>query len=603
MCFEYASCVGVTVGLGPVGFLLPFVGLLGGIGQGYPGDYFHSQIVKTETYANRYRSAFNLLGDNDITRTFRARIDARPDPSAGSTQLTLDRYLASTNDVMSGFYEATAQLDQKYKFVNDFDPRADVSFKDKVEEAIDFGLNKDLAQQFGYDRLKARAFNFNAVVAQYFGFDLATAAATYKQYYFRSGSRGVPSYDYLSVDPESGLDSVDEDTIDRILTTKYFTDIGNRVPVGSPAYEKVYADIKYLRASNTSWFPAPPISGLPPLLNGGNSFATLEELLVTRANDVAPDGVKKPFVTPPAPALPDISIRLSQVSQFLQQIRDVSTNVNLFKDGLVYGYLTSTVPGLQDSVYEFDNDGVPFNSGQIAGDVLAQLQGILQVGAGGTGATAGAGIVLGGGETVVAVPVGSGVVVLSAELARQGGILVNNAGSNLGQDFSKFFSQSPLEGYVNRGNFAPRGERSGGSINETQRTFSNEEKLTAETLQKEGYTVESLPESNVESVRSPDSLVTDPLTGKQLKVEFKNLKSNPEKPIADSRNILSLLNDSLDGQGQARHLIFNSKGSGLTPDEALRAFRRINGITRGKIDSVRIIGDGFDISTAYPYAP
>jgi hypothetical protein len=100
MCLEYASCVGVTVGLGPGAFfLVPFVGLLGGVGQGYPGDYFHSQIVKTENYANRYRSAFNLLGDSDITRTFRARIDARPDPSAGSTQLTLDRYLAGTNNM------------------------------------------------------------------------------------------------------------------------------------------------------------------------------------------------------------------------------------------------------------------------------------------------------------------------------------------------------------------------------------------------------------------------------------------------------------------------------------------------------------------------
>jgi hypothetical protein len=505
---------------------------------------------------------------------------------------------------MSSFYEAAAQLDQKYKFINDFDPRADVSFKDKVEEVIDFGLNKDLAQQFGYDRIKAKAFKFNAVVAQYFGFDPAIAASTYKQYVSVGGARGVPSYDYLSVDPESGLDSADEDTIARALATSYFTATqGNRFPAGGPIYEKAYADIKYLRASNPSWFPAPQpqiggLFGLPYPVS-----ATLEEQFVVRANDVASDGVKKPFVTPPAPALPDISIRLSQVSQFLQQIRDVSTNVNLFKDGLVYGYLTSTVPGLQDSVYEFDNDGVPFNSGQIAGDVLAQLQGILQVGAGGTGATAGAGIVLAGGETVVAIPVGSGVVVLGAELARQGGILVNNAGSNLGQDFSKFFSQSPLEGYVNRGNFAPRGERPGGSINETQRTFSNDERPTAETLQKEGYTVEALPESNIESVRSPDSLVTDPLTGKQLKVEFKNPKSKPEKPIADSRNILSLLNESLRGEGQARHIIFNAKGSGLIPDEALRALRRINGIARGRVDSVRIIGDGFDISTAYPYAP
>lgn len=61
------------------------------------------------------------------------------------------------------------------------------------------------------------------------------------------------------------------------------------------------------------------------------------------------------------------------------------------------------------------------------------------------------------------------------------------------------------------------------------------------------------------------------------------------------------VNRSLGGEGQARHIIIDARGSGLLQLEAERSFRRVSGVRRDKLDSLRIIGDDFDVSTQYPY--
>ncbi len=45
-------------------------------------------------------------------------------------------------------------------------------------------------------------------------------------------------------------------------------------------------------------------------------------------------------------------------------------------------------------------------------------------------------------------------------------------------------------------------------------------------------------------------------------------------------------------------MVIDARGSGLTEVEAQRGLARARNITRGKIDSIRIMGDGFDITAA-----
>jgi hypothetical protein len=160
------------------------------------------------------------------------------------------------------------------------------------------------------------------------------------------------------------------------------------------------------------------------------------------------------------------------------------------------------------------------------------------------------------------------------------------------------------QGNNNRGTFASRSSATQGSIDETSGSFLPSEKPTAELLKSEGYDVKALPVSNVEGARSPDSLVTDLRTGEQTRVEFKALDGlNVNGEPSDSNSVRNSVRKSLDRGGQARNIIFNARESGLTQEEALRSFRRVGGIEGGRLDSLRIVGDGFDVSTEYPFKP
>jgi len=130
-------------------------------------------------------------------------------------------------------------------------------------------------------------------------------------------------------------------------------------------------------------------------------------------------------------------------------------------------------------------------------------------------------------------------------------------------------------------------EGGGGTIDESERRFPSNERRIAEMLQSEGKHVKSLaPRNNPSRRRFADALVNG------IKTEFKTAR-----PGADSATIRNEINNSIRGDGQARHMIIDARGSGLTEAEATRGLARTIKITRGKIDSVRIIGHGFDITS------
>jgi hypothetical protein len=127
-----------------------------------------------------------------------------------------------------------------------------------------------------------------------------------------------------------------------------------------------------------------------------------------------------------------------------------------------------------------------------------------------------------------------------------------------------------------------------GAIDESLRTFNPQERRIAEVLAGEGKDVKAFPESTIPNERAADALVAGRRT------EFKSLDLG-----ASSTTIRNTINHSIKGGGQARDIIIDARGSGLTPIEAERGLGRVAGITRGKLDSVHIIGDGYHLLRAY----
>ena len=121
-----------------------------------------------------------------------------------------------------------------------------------------------------------------------------------------------------------------------------------------------------------------------------------------------------------------------------------------------------------------------------------------------------------------------------------------------------------------------------GSIDESERTFLPEERHIAEVLRDEGRNVKAKRE--IRGERTGDADVDRKVT------EFKSLAFG-----ATNATVRNSINNSIRHSGQARHIVIDARNSGLTKVEAERGLMRAKNITRGKIDSVRIIGDGFDI--------
>jgi len=124
-----------------------------------------------------------------------------------------------------------------------------------------------------------------------------------------------------------------------------------------------------------------------------------------------------------------------------------------------------------------------------------------------------------------------------------------------------------------------------GNIDETERTFgAKREKPIADKLAMEGHNVKALRETG--QGRQPDALVNG------IKTEFKKLE-----PGANSNTVKGSINDSVRRGGQARDIVIDARSSKLSEAEARRGLDRSRAITRGKLDSARIIGDGYDIQS------
>jgi hypothetical protein len=118
-----------------------------------------------------------------------------------------------------------------------------------------------------------------------------------------------------------------------------------------------------------------------------------------------------------------------------------------------------------------------------------------------------------------------------------------------------------------------------GTIDETAKTFSPEERKIADLLADEGRDVRGVPEGNG---RTPDAMVD----GKP--VEFKTLDEG-----ASNATVKNALDSA---KGQADNAIIDGRGSGLTQDEAQRGLSRFLGANPGRMTSIRIVGDGWEIA-------
>jgi len=76
-----------------------------------------------------------------------------------------------------------------------------------------------------------------------------------------------------------------------------------------------------------------------------------------------------------------------------------------------------------------------------------------------------------------------------------------------------------------------------------------------------------------------------------VKTEYKTLD-----PGAGSNTVKNVVNNSIRSGGQARNIIIDARGSGLSQEEAVRGINRAMGISGGKVDTIEIIGDGYHVT-------
>ncbi len=139
---------------------------------------------------------------------------------------------------------------------------------------------------------------------------------------------------------------------------------------------------------------------------------------------------------------------------------------------------------------------------------------------------------------------------------------------------------------ANAGIGIPGKPRKKGQIDESERKFTQKEKKLAEYLEAEGDDVKALPEDHSAPGRKTDAVIN----GKRT--EFKGLD-----PGASDSTVRNSVNNSIRRGGQAREIVIDARGSGLSEEAAIKGLGRAKGISRGRVDSVRIVGDGYDITS------
>jgi RHS repeat-associated protein len=182
------------------------------------------------------------------------------------------------------------------------------------------------------------------------------------------------------------------------------------------------------------------------------------------------------------------------------------------------------------------------------------------------------GVVGGGGMTTAGIAVTTGAVATTGATATMGVATGAMMSQGAGSDSGGGKDEEPAQ------------PKKKGTIDESEKQFSPEEKKIADKLTEEGKDVKALKE--VEGQRNGDALVDGKPT------EFKTMD-----PGATDATVKNQINNSVRGGGQARDMILDARGSGLSEDAAQQGLNRASNITRGRIDSVRIIGDGYDTTS------
>lgn len=143
-------------------------------------------------------------------------------------------------------------------------------------------------------------------------------------------------------------------------------------------------------------------------------------------------------------------------------------------------------------------------------------------------------------------------------------------------------SEPEAHGAGDAGGSAAGVERVGnGLVDQRGRRLTIRESRIAYALAAGGSRVVAVPESPVTRQRSPDAYVDDEPT------EFKSLD-----PGATHQTV----NDCLGrAKRQAANIVVDARGSGLTEENARRGLRRFVGAHAGRVRSIRVLGDGFDL--------
>ena len=130
---------------------------------------------------------------------------------------------------------------------------------------------------------------------------------------------------------------------------------------------------------------------------------------------------------------------------------------------------------------------------------------------------------------------------------------------------------------------ADKGGEAGRAINEA-RQFSAEEQRIADYIE-EATGLKATPnqlEGVVGAARQGDAFING------VKVEFKTLD-----PGATANTIKNVVNNSIRRGGQAREIVIDARGTGLTEAAAEQGAFKALGISRGLLDGVTIIGDDY----------
>ncbi|MFE9422527.1 putative T7SS-secreted protein [Kitasatospora sp. NPDC006697] len=121
-----------------------------------------------------------------------------------------------------------------------------------------------------------------------------------------------------------------------------------------------------------------------------------------------------------------------------------------------------------------------------------------------------------------------------------------------------------------------------GSIDESEKPFNPKERQIADTLQSEGKSVRAVKESEVDGERRADAEVDG------VPTEFKSMD-----PGATPNTVKNQLNSA---KGQASNAILDARGSGLDENSAREGLQKFLRNNPGRMDNIRIIGDGYDIT-------